>query len=484
MTSITFLGAARTVTGSKYLVDTGSAKVLVDAGLFQGLKELRRRNWEALPLPPKEIDAIVLTHAHLDHVGYLPRLVAQGFRGRVFCTAGTKDLCGIVLPDAGRIQEEDARQANTHGYTKHSPALPLYTEDDAINALTLLQPVGYDRPVPVADGMEVDFINAGHLLGSAYARMKVGGTTILFGGDLGRFDRPVLPDPTLVAHADYLLVESTYGDRTHPKDDNGEVIATVIRETIERGGRIIIPSFAIGRVEEVLWWIGRLESEQRIPIVPVYLDSPMASAALQRYSERVTELDPDLHPEEKDDLTPHGVAAHEPADRRRRQAQHERELCGFCTARFRAVSGVQESKVLTRSTAPCIVISSSGMATGGRVLHHLKAALPDTRNTVLLVGFQAEGTRGRRLRNGEKTVRIHGVDVPVNARVASVDSMSAHADSTEIMRWLRGFESPPKRTFLVHGEPAAMQALDGAIRQGLGWTVYMPGWQERVDLDR
>ena len=298
MTSITFLGAAQTVTGSKYLLDNGQSKVLIDAGLFQGLKELRERNWQNLPIAASEIDAIILTHAHLDHCGYLPRLVSQGFRGRVFCTAGTKDLCNIVLPDSGRIQEEDAANANRHRYSKHEVALPLYTEADAFNALTLLQPVGYDRPMPVADGVEVDFINAGHLLGSSYARVKTGGRTILFGGDLGRFGRPVLPDPTMVEEADYLLVESTYGDRVHEEDDNGDRLAALIRDTAERGGKMIIPAFAIGRVEELLYWIKRLEDEKKIPVLPVFVDSPMAVVALARYTERLKELDPEMQPDE------------------------------------------------------------------------------------------------------------------------------------------------------------------------------------------
>jgi metallo-beta-lactamase family protein len=277
-------------------------------------------------------------------------------------------------------------------------------------------------------------------------------------------------------------VESTYGNRIHADDDDGEKLARAIKETVERGGRVIIPAFAVGRVEELLWWIKKLEAEQRIPVLPVFVDSPMAIAALARYTERVNELDPDLHPEEEDQKAPHGPAAHESKERRRAQAARERELCAFCTQKFRAVSATQESKDLTRSKMPAIIISSSGMATGGRVLHHLKAALPDPRNAVLLVGFQAEGTRGRRLLNGEKTVRIHGIDVPVNARVESIDSMSAHADSQEIMKWLRGFEKPPKRTFLVHGEPAGMQALQQSITGELGWNVHAPQWQERADL--
>ena len=345
-----------------------------------GLKALRERNWQNLPIAAKDIDAIVLTHAHLDHCGYLPRLVSQGFRGRIFCTAGTKDLCGIVLPDSGRIQEEDAEQANRHGYSKHAPALPLYTEADANHTLTLLQPVGYERAMPVADGIEVDFINAGHLLGSAYARVRTGGQTILFGGDLGRFNRPVMPDPTMVEHADYLLIESTYGNRVHEDDDDGEKLARAIRETAERGGRVVIPAFAVGRVEELLYWVKKLEAEKRIPVLPVFVDSPMALKALARYTERINELDPDLQPADTDDKAPHGPAAHEDrANAAARQAQQERELCAFCTQKFRAVSATQESKDLTRSKMPAIIISSSGMATGGRVLHHLKAALPEDR---------------------------------------------------------------------------------------------------------
>ena len=484
MPSITFLGAARTVTGSKYLLDTGAARVLIDAGLFQGLKELRLRNWQELPIPAREIDAIVLTHAHLDHCGYLPRLVSQGFRGRVFCTAGTQDLCRIVLPDSGRIQEEDAASANRHGYSKHTPAQPLYSEADAFRAISQLQPCGYERPVPVAPDVQVEFINAGHLLGSSYARVTTGGRTILFGGDLGRFGRPILPDPTMVAETDYLLVETTYGNRVHEADDSGEKLAEVISATAARGGRLIIPSFAIGRVEELIYWLKRLEEERRIPVLPVFLDSPMAVEALARYSERVRELDPELQPEAHDDKGPLGPAdRQEQPETRRRHARAERQICAFCTERFRTVATVAESKQLTASKTPAIVISASGMATGGRVLHHLAAALPDERNTVLFAGYQAAGTRGRKLVDGEKTVRIHGEDVPVNARVEIIESMSAHADSTEILHWLGGFTKPPRLTFLVHGEVPAMEALGGAIKAKLGWATRMPEHRETVELD-
>lgn len=452
------MGAARTVTGSKYLLEHGGKRVLVDCGLFQGLKDLRLRNWAKFPIPPGQIDAVVLTHAHLDHVGYLPRLRADGYRGRVFCTAGTKELCGLVLPDSGRIQEEDARQANRHGYSKHQPALPLYTESDALAALTQLQPIGYQRAIEIVPGISIEFFPAGHLLGSAFvvARLQ-SGPTILFGGDLGRYARPVLPDPSNAVQADVVLVESTYGDRDHVADDNGEELAQVVRTTVERGGKLIIPAFAIGRVEELLYWMRRLEQERRIPIVPVYVDSPMANGALKFYSARITELDEDMRPTEKNVST-------------------------FATTRFQTVSSPQQSKELTASRKPSIVISSSGMATGGRVLHHMAAALPDPRNTVLFVGYQAAGTRGRQLVDGARDVRIHGQSISVNARIAKIDSMSAHADRGEIMRWLGTFPAKPSRVCLVHGEAEPMDALKTLIQQRLDWTAETPQHLQRLSL--
>ena len=367
-------------------------------------------------------------------------------------------LCTLVLPDSARIQEEDARQANRRHYSRHSPALPLYTEIDAARALDRLQPVGYDRPVPVAAGIEVDFINAGHLLGSAYARVRVDGKTILFGGDLGRYGRPVLPDPMPVGEADVLLVESTYGDRIHERDDDGERLARIVSDVAARGGRLIIPSFAIGRVEEVLYWLKRLEDQHRIPVLPVYIDSPMAVAALQFYTSRLSELDEDIRPA-------------------------VREIKAFYTARMVTVASVEESKELTASRTPAIVIASSGMATGGRVLHHLAAALPDPRNTVLFVGYQAAGTRGRVLCDGAKQVKLHGQFVPVAARIERIDSMSAHADAGEIMRWLSGFDRPPSMTYLVHGEPAPLQALASRITSERQWPVHIAKYLERVELN-
>ena len=458
MAELTFLGAARTVTGSKYLLEHDGARVLVDCGLFQGLKELRLRNWDAFPLPAASIDAIVLTHAHLDHVGYLPRLVAQGFKGRVYCTAGTADLCRLVLPDSGRIQEEDARQANRHHYTKHTPALPLYGERDALRALTHLQPIAYRQSVEVARGVSIEFSPAGHLLGSAYILMRLArGATILFGGDLGRYNRPVLPDPANAAAADIVLVESTYGDREHLPDDEGDALAAVIKETAQKGGKLIIPAFAIGRVEELLYWVRRLERERRIPVMPVFVDSPMATEALRFYTARVAELDPDMRAGQK-------------------------EVSTFATARFQTVASTQQSKELTASRRPAIVISSSGMATGGRVLHHMAKALPDPRNTVLFVGYQAAGTRGRSLVDGAQEVKIHGQFVAVKARIAKIDSMSAHADRNEILRWLGTLPIPPTRVHLVHGEPAPMDQLRRAVEQRFGWACHMPAHREKIDV--
>ena len=460
MTSLTFLGAAQCVTGSKYLLETAGRQVLIDCGLFQGMKELRERNWEPLPIEPSHLDAVVFTHAHIDHTGYLPRLVRQGYKGRAFCTPATADLLRIMLPDSGRLAEDDAREANREGYTKHSPALPLFTEEDAFAALTHLQPVGYDRPIPAAGAGTITFADAGHLLGSAFVRFRLeedGGREIVFGGDLGRYGRPVLPDPTPVESADILLLESTYGNRIHEADDGGAKLAEVIRATVEVGGKVIIPAFAVGRVEEVIYWLKRLEDAHRIPIVPVYLDSPMALDALRFYASHSRDLDPDMQ-------TRRG------------------EMSAFTTRRFTAVASPQQSKEVQSSPRPCIVISASGMATGGRVLYHLKGALPKQRNTVLFVGYQAAGTRGRQLLEGAESVRIHGQEVPVAARIEHVDSMSAHADADEIMRWLRGFTRPPGMTYIVHGEPPAQAALKARVEQELGWPVHVPEHLERVQV--
>ena len=455
MPSLTFLGAARTVTGSKHLLEVDGQRILFDCGLFQGLKELRLRNWLPLSVPADTIDAVVLTHAHIDHVGWLPRLIAQGFKGSIYCTGGTADLCKLVLPDAAHIQEEDAKFANKRGYSKHAPALPLYTEEDAAEALSRLRPKAFNTKISVTKDIEIEFINAGHLLGSSYVlttrKDKTGGR-ILFGGDLGRFGRPILPDPSPGVAADVLLIESTYGDRIHPAEDDGATLAGIITETFARKGKVIIPAFAIGRVVELLYWLFKLEDEDRLPRLPIYVDSPMAIKGIAYYSARTDELDKEI-------------------------IEMRRKL-----PRFTSINSAAESKALVSNDAPAVIIASSGMATGGRVVHHLFAGLPDSRNTVLFVGFQAAGTRGRQLVDGAQHVKMYGQHVPVHARIEKIDGMSSHADAGEIIRWLRTFPRAPKTTYLVHGEIIAQEALKLRITKELGWNVEIPSHGQKVDL--
>lgn len=455
MSSLTFLGAARTVTGSKHLLDIDGQRILFDCGLFQGLKELRLRNWAALPVPPDSIHAVVLTHAHLDHTGWLPRLVASGFKGKVYCTGGTYDLSKLILPDAARIQEEDARHANKHGFSKHHPALPLYTEADATAALARFKVCPMEKKIQVSDHLEVEFINAGHLLGSSFVlatRRGNGGGRVLFGGDLGRYNRPILPDPSPGVETDVLLVESTYGDRRHPPEDDGAAFAAIVNDTVTRRGKLILPAFAIGRVEELLYWLYRLEDQNRIPKLPIYVDSPMALEGLEFYKRRAHELDEDA-------------------------STVRRTL-----PRFTAVETADESKRVVQTPGPSIVIASSGMATGGRVVHHLFAELPYERNTVLFVGYQAVGTRGRNLIEGAHYIKMYGQEVPVRARIAKINGMSSHADSGEILKWLRTIPRAPKITYLVHGEPAAQDVLKATIQKELAWNVEIPTQGQTVDL--
>jgi metallo-beta-lactamase family protein len=453
MASLTFLGAARTVTGSKHLLEADGHRILFDCGMFQGLKELRQRNWLPLPVPADSIETVVLTHAHIDHSGWLPRLVRSGFKGKVHCTAATADLCKLVLPDAAHLQEEDAKFANTRGYSKHDPALPLYTKEDAAEALSRFVSHPFRHPLTIAPGIEAQFINAGHLLGSAYVLVtRNGGGRLLFGGDLGRYGRPVLPDPSPGVEADVLLVESTYGNRLHPNEDDGVKLAKVVKEAHARGGKLIIPAFAIGRVEELLYWLFKLEDAKQIPTLPIYVDSPMALSALQFYRHYDSELDPEL------------------ATMRR------------AAPRFRPVASAAESKALVDNDQPAIVIASSGMATGGRVVHHLFANLADARHSVLFVGFQAAGTRGRQLIEGARYVKMYGQQVMVRAKIDNLNSMSAHADAGEIIRWLRTFPRSPKMTYLVHGEPPAQEALKTRIESDLNWPVEIPSYGSKVEV--
>ena len=453
MASLTFLGAARTVTGSKHLLEVDGHRILFDCGMFQGLKELRERNWLPLPVQPDTIETVVLTHAHIDHSGWLPRLVRGGFKGKVHSTAATADLCKLVLPDAAHIQEEDAKFANKRGYSKHAPALPLYTQDDAAEALSRFVVHPFRHPLPIAPGIEAQFINAGHLLGSSYVLVsRSGGGRILFGGDLGRYSRPILPDPSPGVEADVLLLESTYGDRLHPPEDDGAALAKVVSESYARGGKLIVPAFAIGRVEELLYWLFKLEDAKRIPVLPIYVDSPMALKGLEFYRHHDAELDPEV------------------ATMRR------------AAPRFHAVASADESKALVENDRPAIIIASSGMATGGRVVHHLFANLSDARHTVLFVGFQAAGTRGRQLIEGAHYVKMYGQQIMVRAKIEKTNGMSAHADAGEIIRWLRTFPKPPKMTYLVHGEPPAQEALKTRITTELKWPVEIPAYGTKVEV--
>lgn len=456
-----FFGATQTVTGSRFLVDTPHARVLVDCGLFQGLKDLRERNWAAFPVDPASIDAVLLTHAHVDHTGYLPALSRNGFGGPVFATRGTIALSRIVLPDCGHLQEEDAAYANRKGYSKHSPALPLFTEEDAVRALGQLHEVPFDQPVPVAQGIRAVFRPSGHILGAAMLQLEVDGSrraSVLFSGDLGRPRHPILRPPAPCPAADVIVCESTYGDRLHEEAESMQRFEETVARTAARGGVVVIPSFAVDRTEVILFHLRRLVREGRVPNLPVYVDSPMALASLAVYRQAVAGGSPEVHPAlAKED---------DPFDPGRLIEAHKAE----------------QSKAINEQTGPLIVISASGMATGGRVLHHLLQRLPDERNTVLLVGFQAAGTRGRTLLDGAHSIKMLGCYVPVRAEVVNVPAFSVHADQAEIFGWLRGAPRPPGTVFLVHGEPAAAEALHALVERDLGWNAAVPRYGENVRL--
>ncbi|HUJ48361.1 MAG TPA: MBL fold metallo-hydrolase [Rhizomicrobium sp.] len=450
---LTFLGGAGTVTGSKYLLQAGNQRILVDCGLFQGLKSLRLKNWARFPVDPQSISAVVLTHAHIDHSGYLPLLAKHGFRGPIFCTAATKDLCGIMLPDAAHLQEKDAEFANRHGFSKHRPALPLYGIEDADRALRLLHPAGFDRSTEIASGASVVFRHAGHILGAASIELVWNGTKIVFSGDIGRYADPLMFDPVTPASADYLLVESTYGDRLHASANVEDTLTAMIGNTIGRGGTLIVPAFAVGRAQLLLYYLHQLKAHGRISAtLPLYLDSPMAIDTSDVFS------------------------AH-PADHRLSPAETR--------AMFAAVHYVREaaeSKALTADPSPKVIISASGMATGGRVLHHLRHYAPESKNTILFAGYQAAGTRGAAMVDGAETVKIFGGYVPVRAEVHNLDALSAHADQNELMRWLRNVHGAPKITFVTHGEPVAADALRHRIEEELHWTCVVAEQNQKVLL--
>ncbi len=463
MIDLSFLGAAQTVTGSKFLLSTGNGQLLVDCGLFQGLKELRLRNWEPFPARPEDLDAILLTHAHIDHTGYLPRVVRAGYSGSVYATKGTVDLSRILLPDAARLQEEDAQYAEKVGFSKHRPVLPLFTEKDAQAALRLMRPLRYGEEVELFPGARAEFVEAGHILGSSFVLITLPSgqkrTRILFSGDLGRYGEPILRDPEPCPPCDYLLVESTYGNRLHSDEDPKIKLQEVIQSTIRRGGQVIIPAFAVGRTQLLLYLLRELENEGKIPKLPVYLDSPMAIDATRQYLAHTEDHDLEMSKLMDEAINP------------------------LRTSRLEICRSISSSKALNDRNDPLIIISASGMATGGRVLHHLKRRLPDERSTVLFVGYQAVGTRGRRILDGEPEIVIHGQTVPVRAKVERIDGLSAHADANEIMRWLKTAQQAPRKCFVIHGEPEASQTLCRKIASELSWEVVVPALDQRVKLE-
>ena len=447
-----FLGGTGTVTGSKYLLSHGGRRLLVDCGLFQGLKQLRLRNWDALPFDARTVDAVLLTHAHTDHSGFVPRLLQLGFRGRVYCSEATAELCALLLPDSGRLQEEEAEFRNRHGSTKHQPALPLYTEEQAREALKRFEPLPFGEPFSPWPGWQCTLSRAGHILGAASVRVACDGGSVLFSGDLGRDDDLVMRAPEPPPGADTVLVESTYGDRLHADGDALAVLAEVISRTAARGGTVVIPAFAVGRAQTLLHAITLLKRARRIPELPVFLNSPMAADATRIYRRHLDE-----HRLSEADCRDFGRAA-------------------------TFVNTVEDSKALNTMTYPSIIVSASGMATGGRVLHHLKAYAPDPKHTILFAGYQAAGTRGASFVGGAPAVKIHGEYVPVRAEVANLAMLSAHADREQLLAWLARLPKPPKRLFVTHGEPAAADALRLAVQERLGWTATVPDYRDAVAL--
>ncbi len=450
--SISFLGGVGTVTGSRFLLHNGGQRILIDCGLFQGLKQFRLRNWAPFPIAPADLGAVLLTHAHLDHSGYLPALVRDGFGGKIYCSDATRELCGILLPDSGRLQEQDADFANRHGFSKHEPALPLYSAKDAENVLPRLSALSFQEEHAISAGPAVRLCRAGHILGAAIIECRWAGRTVVFSGDLGRYGDPFMLDPEAVTSADFLVVESTYGDRRHSRIDVEAELASVISRTTRRGGTVIIPAFAVGRVQSLLYYLERLRATGRLNNIPVFLDSPMAINASEMLCRH---------------LDDHRLSA---------------EACIRACEVARYVRSVEESKALTANPVPKVIISASGMATGGRVLHHLKRYVTDARNSIVFAGFQAAGTRGQALVAGAERIKIHGEYLPVRAEVHNLSALSAHADADEIMHWLKNFERPPRMTFISHGEPTASDALRRRIEEDLGWPCRVPEHLEQASL--
>ena len=463
MAKITFLGAAGTVTGSKYLVEAGSKRLLVDCGLFEGSKELDQRNWEKFPVDPATIDWVLVTHAHIDHTGYLPRFVRNGFRGPIYANAATHELCSLLLPDSAHLQEEEAQFAAKKNYGSHHPPLPLYTVVESQQALQEFREIPRADAFTISPQFSVRPHDAGHILGSSWLELTITEngkqTLVIFSGDVGRYDQPILNDPESPTRADFLLCESTYGDRDHASGSVADVLAGVISRAAKRGGAVVIPAFAVDRTQLLMYYLRELEDEQRIPRLPVYIDSPMAINVTSLYNSHHEDHKLQFQREEqsgnRDPLNLHEV---------------------------HMTRSVEDSKKINDVVSPCIIISASGMATGGRILHHLARRLPDSRSTVLLVGYQAEGTRGRALQDGAQYLRIFGEQVPVRAQVVEIGQLSAHAGRSELLRWLSGFQSPPRQTFLVHGEPVALNSFRDAIVNQFHWNVTIPAWLQSFDF--
>ena len=461
MAKLTFLGAAGCVTGSKHLVEANGKRLLVDCGLYQGERELRERNWEPFPVEPSSIDWVVLTHAHIDHTGYLPRLVNDGFRGPVLANEATFELCQLLLHDSAHLQEEDALYAAKKGYSRHKPPLPLYTVEEAETALARFQTIPRSGPHRISDEFSVCLYDAGHILGSSIVELTITEsgkkTVVVFSGDLGRYNQPILKDPAPVRRADYLVCESTYGDREHPTDSRYDQLADAVNRAVARGGVIVVPAFAVGRTQTLLYVLRQLEDQKRIPRLPTYLDSPMAISVTDLYEKHREDHDLVFVKEEQkgDPLNCHEV---------------------------RMTRTVEQSKAINALKTPCIILSASGMATGGRVVHHLIRRLPEPRNLVMLVGYQAQGTPGRALLNGARRLRLHGEEVSVRAEVVDLPQFSAHADRNEIERWLKNFEAPPTQMFLVHGEEPGSEALEKTLGEAFRWPVKIAEYRETVDL--
>ncbi|RPH99762.1 MAG: MBL fold metallo-hydrolase [Calditrichaeota bacterium] len=464
MATLTFLGAAGTVTGSRHLLTIQGKNYLIDCGLFQGEKQNRLKNWEPFAIPPQTIDRVFLTHAHIDHSGWLPRLSKEGFGGPIHCTYSTADLCEIMLKDSAHLQEEDAKWANKKGFSKHKPALPLYTVDDADKVLSRFKPLYYGQDYfDAIPGYRVKFKDAGHILGASFIEIKkeIGNTArkLLFGGDFGRAVQPLLKAPTQVFNIDYLILESTYGNRLHSSEDPDVELVRVINESSARGGVLVIPAFAVGRTQALLYKIREFEEKGLIPVLPVYVDSPMAIESVDVYSK---------HPADLNLLC--RIEVYEGKNLFRPKKLH------ICRTR-------EESQAINSIKKEAIIISSSGMATGGRILHHLAERLPIKNNTVLFIGYQAVGTRGRTIQEGNPTVKIHGRDIPIHTHVESIEGASAHGDYNEIIAWLMGFNKAPEKVYIVHGDPESSLSLAGKIRDYFGWEVVIPKLFDRFEID-